>query len=761
MLLFALYSLAALIAPPIAQRVPHAVRFGKVSGEDRGANPMDPPIEMNDDFFWIRDDSRASSAVLGLLRSENSYTQARTAGLDLSRYALYQEILSHVEEDADEYPLPRADGFEYFSRTAHDAAFKTYLRRKCGGATDDLDVVLDVNAVAESLPLSEQRQCAVSEVKPSPTGRWLAYTLDTSGYETYDIHLRELGGRCKDGVDESLTKTGGGISWLDDSTFIYISQDASHRPFQLWRHRIHTPQSTDALVFEETDPRFIVRCSRARDGSILFLISESKETTEVHYIPCSAPDSRPTLVRAREPGVRYEVDSHAPSRSLLITSNVGDAVNRQLLIASLDSPSSWTPLCGPDGQRVFGHSGTRSIESAFAFDRFIAVNGRQDGFTRVWTVQLVHGDSNEGAAGCVRAAGSCRRLHFPEEACTAEVWAVDNELFAPGGRLRVEYESMTSPRALLEFDVVDSAEGSQARTLHVQPVPNYDASLYSTCRLEVLSRDGETTVPLTLLWRQHTDQSAYDHAKSGEQQPLPSNCSVHLYAYGSYGASIDPHFSGPRLSLVDRGIIYAIAHVRGGGEKGQHAWYESDGKYLSKRHTFEDFVDCAHSLVDRGIARPGAITIEGRSAGGLLVGAVVNMAPRLFRAALAAVPFVDTMVSMCDPSIPLTTEEWEEWGNPNEAKYYKYMLSYSPIHNVQPGATYPAMLIVAGLYDPRVAYWEPTKWAQVLRATVANGEDVLLQMDLAAGHYSASDRYARLRQLAFEYAWLLDQHSGS
>ena len=250
-------------------------------------------------------------------------------------------------------------------------------------------------------------------------------------------------------------------------------------------------------------------------------------------------------------------------------------------------------------------------------------------------------------------------------------------------------------------------------------------------------------MPVTLLWRS-------DAVTEG----TPAPC--HLYGYGSYGICMDPSFSSSRLALVDRGIIFAVAHVRGGGEMGHHRWYEAAGKYLAKRNTFTDFVDCAEHLLASGVAKPGSLSCEGRSAGGLLVGNVVNMAPEKFCAAIGGVPFVDLMVTMCDPSIPLTTEEWEEWGNPNEAKYYEYMRSYSPIDNVRDDVPYPKMLIVSGLNDPRVAYWEPTKWAQVLRAKVPNGEEVLLKMDLAAGHFSAADRYRYLRELAFDYAWLLD-----
>eukprot|EP00908_Phaeocystis_cordata_P019019 Transcript_30514.p1 GENE.Transcript_30514~~Transcript_30514.p1 ORF type:complete len:475 (+),score=229.44 Transcript_30514:1971-3395(+) len=450
------------------------------------------------------------------------------------------------------------------------------------------------------------------------------------------------------------------------------------------------------------------------------------------FVPTATPTAAPTLIRPRQFGVRYDVDSHAPSRSVFLTSNADGLVNRQLYVASLDAPADWTPVtAGSEGAAcapVLAHSDTRSIDDVSAFDGFLAVSGREDGFTQLWVVPL------DGAGG---AAADAHRLAFEDASFTA--YLGNNELFEAGGKLRVEYSSMVSPRALREYDT----SGFSFETLKVQPVPLYDASLYQTRRIEVTARDGEN-VPVTLLWR--TDAVP-------EGQPAP----CHLYGYGSYGICMDPSFSASRLALVDRGVVYAIAHIRGGGEMGHHRWYEAAGKYLQKRNTFTDFVDCGEALVERGIAQPGMLSCEGRSAGGLLVGNVVNMAPHLFCAAVAGVPFVDLMVTMCDPSIPLTTEEWEEWGNPNEAKYYEYMRSYSPIDTVVQGATYPKMLIVSGLNDPRVAYWEPTKWAQVLRAAVANGDDVLLKMDLAAGHFSAADRYRYLRELAFDYGWLLDQ----
>ena len=804
--------------PPVARRVPHMVRFGKVDGENRGANPMEPPIEINDDFFWLRDDARKSESVLGLLREENSYTESCTAHLEEKRCELYEEMLSHLQEDAEQQPSPSADGFEYWSRTVKGSAFRRFLRRPRGGAT--AEVILDVNVVAKTLPAAQEGQCGVSEVVPSPSGSLLAYTLDGTGFETYAIHLRKLPAVDDAGVDladlgdhagpngaddsrdegfEVLLQTAGGITWLDDQTLLYTSHDAAHRPFRVWRHRVGTSQAVDALVYEERDALFSVRCWRARDGSMAFVASESKESTEVRYIDSSTPHAAPTLVRARTHGVRYEVDSHSTSRSLMIISNADGAFNRQLHIASLDEPSVWGGLrlvsehaAGSSSvaksSNVLGHSLTRSLDGIFAFDEFVAVSGREDGLAQVWVVPLATDSRRETAGGApsaaqqLCAAGPSSRLAFDSESSTAEVWSCDNQLFAPNGRLRVEFESMTTPRSLLEFDLRpwiaavaprsggDNASGdvhapdssaalldaaSHATTLHVQPVADYDPSLYRTCRLEGEAGDGER-VPLTLLWRGEASDRVADNASPIAQPPLDR--AVHLYAYGSYGVCINPNFSAPRLSLVDRGVVFAIAHVRGGGEKGHHKWYEAAGKYTQKRNTFDDFLACANALIDRGIARRGALSIEGRSAGGLLVGATINMAPHLFCAALALVPFVDTMVTMCDPSIPLTIEEWEEWGNPNEARFHDYMMSYSPIHNVPLGATIPPLLIVSGLNDPHVAYWEPTKWAQVLRSRVANGEQVLLKMDLAAGHASASDRYRYLRETAFQYAWLLDQH---
>lgn len=744
-----LTSVAALtsgLRPPVARTSPHRVAFGKVEGENRGGNPMDPALLVNDDYFWIRDDTRKDEEILGLLRDENAYTQAATAHLEDFRARLYDEMLGHTQEDDETYPSPSSDGWEYWSRTMKGSSFRQYLRRRVGteGAGE---VILDVNEVATlpyfaAEPNWAAAQCDVHAVEPSPSGALLAYSVDGSGYETYNIRLKDLteGGAE---LEEQIVATAGSIAWAGDASFFYVKQDGAHRPFQVWRHDVGTAQAADVLVYEDLDDLFNVACWSSNDGALVFIESESKETTELRFLDASAPTEPPTLVRAREFGVRYDADSHAPSRSLFITTNAGGCVNRELLTASIDAPSEWSPLLtAPAGGRatapaaVLPHSASRSLTRVAAFSTFLAVAGREEGFTQVWVVPLAEGGG--GAA----AASDATRLAFEADAFTATLARNDN--FNAGGKLRVEYSSMTSPPALIEVDV--GGGGGEHTTLKVKPVPNYDASLYETRRTEVTARDG-AKIPVTLLWR--------PDAVGGLLEPGGGGAPCHLYGYGSYGICMEPSFTASALPLVDRGVVFAIAHVRGGGEMGHHEWYERQGKYLAKKNTFHDFIDCGEALVERGVARAGALTCEGRSAGGLLVGNVVNMAPELWAAAVAGVPFVDLMTTMCDPSIPLTTEEWEEWGNPNEARYYDYMRSYSPIDTVREGAAYPSLLIVSGLNDPRVAYWEPTKWAQVLRAKVANGDDVLLKMDLDAGHFSASDRYRYLRELAFDYSWLL------
>ena len=713
-------SAKAKAVPPVAPRRPKDIQFGKVNGEDRGPNPMDPPKIRQDPYFWLRDDTRKDKEILAHLDAENAYSQAQTAHLAPFREALYEEMLSHVKEDDD--TVPYKDGaFVYWSRTVKGLSYRQYLRKKVG--SEEETIYLDVNEVSKSLP--NPKQCVVNGVEVSPEGSKIAYAVDGTGYETYDIVVKHLDSSSP---NETITKTMGGVAWQDETTFYYVVEDKSHRPYQVWRHVLGEAQEKDVLVYEELDDLFNVGCWRSLDGSLIFIEAESKETTELRFVPVE--DTTPVLVRKREAGVRYDVASHAPSSSLIITSNVGGLRNRALFTAPTAAPADWTPLMDGEGAAVLPHDEGRSLDNPRAFKDYVVVTGREDGFTQIWVAPLKA--APEACAAPV--AAQAERLKFEADAFTARLGA--NAEFDLGGQLRVTYSSTVAPGSTMNYDLAQKTY----ETLKVTPVPNYVATLYDTERIEVPARDG-VKIPVTLFWKK-------DQRTPGT--PMPT----HLYGYGSYGMSMDPSFSASRLALVDRGICYAIAHVRGGGEMGHHEWYEKQGKYLAKKNTFHDFVDCAQYLKDQGIS--SAMSCEGRSAGGLLVGNAVNLAPEAFNACIAGVPFVDLMTTMCDPSIPLTTEEWEEWGNPNEEKYHEYMLSYSPIDNVISGQKYPQMLLVSGLNDPRVAYWEPAKWAQVLRHEAANGDETLVKMDMTAGHFSAADRYRYFRELAFDYAWLLD-----
>ena len=504
------------VMPPVARREPRSVYFGvnpDDRSENRGAAPMDPPIEYVDDHYWIRDDDRKNEEVLSLLHAENAYTDLKTSHLAPFRSVLYDEMLSRIQEDDDEYPVPAADGYEYWARTVKGQSFKQYLRKRIGDAVAAAQVFLDVNAVP-SLPFFtsnanwDAKQCDVQSIKPSPSGALLAYCVDGSGYETYNVRLKDLASGAE--LDETITDMAGSIAWASDTTLFYTRHDKAHRPFQVWRHEIGTGQQGDQMVFEDRDELYWVGVSTARDGSLVWIESESKETMEMHFVPTASPTDAPTVVRPREFGVKYSAESHAPSRSLFLTSNVDGKRNRELFRASLDAPSAWQPVLAPSGP-VLTHSAAQSLDYVHVFDRFLAVDGRAGGFTKVWIVPL----GTDGSA-----TADAEPMRFAQEAC--ECGLASNKLFASDGKLRVEYSDMTTPQSLFEYDVSASA----FRLLKEKPVPNYDASKYATRQMRITARDGEA-IPVTLFWRP-------DALKDGEGAPAP----LHLYGYGSYGALI-------------------------------------------------------------------------------------------------------------------------------------------------------------------------------------------------------------------------------
>lgn len=704
----AVYStLAQNVRPPVLEKRPHMVPFGAVPDQNRGPNPMKPVLYIEDPYFYARDDSRKSEEVLEHLRQENAYTDAKTKHLVNVRENIYNELLSHVQETDEEFPYPYGD-FLYYTRTEKGSSYVYRCRKaKQGNATTSTapeELLLDENEIAKG-----QNHCDVSSVHPSPCHRYLAYMVDFNGYETYTGFVKDLktGELLPDRIENISS-----LQWgADSSVLYYATQDDAHRQDKIWRHQIGSSEP-DELLYTENDEIYSAYFMKARSSKYMFFTSSSSETSEWSFIDLENPSKPVQLIAKREKGVLYSVDHYG--ESFYIVTNKDKATNFKLMYAPVTSPSPehWA--------NVFPYDESIKVDGIDCFKNFIVMSGRQGGFSQIWIVKA------ETATKHTR-----HRLEFQESSYAVGGWTncdFDTDKF------RFVYSSMTTPRTTYDYDV----NTRKMTFLKEKPTPNYDRSLYKSERLEAKARDG-TIVPISIVYR--ADKRTKDRQ------------ALHLYGYGSYEISIDPSFVASALPLLDRGVIYAIAHIRGGGENGR-TWYES-AKYKAKKNTFTDFIDCAEHLVAAGYTSPSKMTCEGRSAGGLLMGTVLNMRPDLFTAAIAGVPFVDVMNTMSDASIPLTTGEWEEWGNPNEAEYFQYMLSYSPYENVKQQA-YPNILVTSGLYDPRVAYWEPMKWVAKLRDVKSDQNDILLKMDLSAGHFSASDRYHYLKEKAFDLSYLLD-----
>lgn len=643
----ALSAAAASLAAPGCDRRPHAVKVGR--------------HEVESPYFWLRDDARKDKAVLAELERENKYCEAAMAPTQPLQEALNAEFLSHLKEDDAEAPFAWGDGgWFYQRRTEKGKDYPVWVRGRAlaanGLAIEDAQVVLDVNAAATGHDFFD-----VGSVSMSPDHLFLAYSVDTKGHETYDVVVSRVdpGTGALERV-ETLADVSGSLEWGADSSELYYSRlDHAHRPWQLVRHRAGTPQAEDEVVVEEPDEEFWMGFSRCESGAFLFCRVASKTTSEVRYVPLDAPGRAPLLLEARRDGVLYRA-SHTAGHFYIVTND--GQVNMKLVRAPTESP-------GRESWRVVEAAGgvadpTATVTRVACFERHVAVFGRAGGLT---TLSVLDAGSD----------GPARPVPFDEELYTVEQ---DRNRSFGQRSVRVSYTSLVTPDTTCD---VDLATG-EVRTVKVKEVPGYDRSLYRQERVEVPSKDGTAMVPVSLVYRASARREAENR--------------VLLYGYGSYGVCIDPEFSFLRLPLLDRGVVFAIAHIRGGGENGRQWYY--DGKLLSKRNTFDDFLACAEHLVDSGFTDPSRLAISGGSAGGLLMGAVLNARPGLFRACYTRVPFVDVVCTMSDVSIPLTVAEFTEWGDPRDDKYFEYIKSYSPIDNVRP-QKYPAMLVTAGLHDSR------------------------------------------------------------
>jgi oligopeptidase B len=683
--------------PPAAKRVPtERVHHGDV---------------VVDEYAWLAEKDHPDT--IAYLEAENAYTEAETSHLAGLRETLFGEIKARTRETDLSVPV-RKGRYWYYTRTVEGQQYGIHCRRAVrpgeidppstadGSPLDGEVVLLDGNALAEGHDFF-----ALGTFDVSPDERWLAYSTDFSGDERFTLRIKDLeaGADLRDEIPETFY----GTAWsADGSELFYLTVDEAWRPYRVWRHTVGAPAGDDAVVYEERDERFWVGVELTRSEKFVLIDAHSKVTSEVRAIPAADPTAPPVVIAPRRQGVEYSVEHHG--HRFLILHNDG-AEDFALAYTSADMPGEWVPL-------IEHTPGTR-LEAVDAFAQYLVVSLRHDGLTGVRVLPAGSTDSYD--------------IDFPEPIYSVGLEA--NPEYETSA-LRLRYASLVTPDSIYDYDL-----GTRAMVLRKQkPVlGGYDPQAYEQHREWAVADDG-TRVPVSLVCRRGT--------------PRDGSAPCVIYGYGSYEASMDPWFSIPRLSLLDRGVIFAVAHIRGGGELGRR-WYE-DGKLLAKKNTFTDFVACARHLAKAAWTSPERLVARGGSAGGLLMGAVANLAPDAFAGMVAQVPFVDALTTILNPALPLTVTEWEEWGNPlDDPEVYAYMKSYTPYENVS-AADYPAILAVSSLNDTRVLYHEPTKWVARLRAVAPNGS-YLLKTEMGVGHSGPSGRYDAWKEEAFVTAWILDR----
>ena len=680
-------------SPPVADKRSHSYSFHGITVEDP--------------YAWLRDADYPTvddAEVLAHLHAENAWFEARMAGQKDQVEALFKEMRARIKEDDSSVPQKDGDYF-YWTDFEEGAQYRRWWRKPVAGGEDQL--LLDENQLAEGLDYFRLGALSVSK-----DGKLLAYSTDTDGSERFKVRIKDIG--TGEHLPDEIPGTLSSLVWVKgDTGLIYSLANEQWRTDNARLHWLGQPLESDIELYHEDDEGFRVGSGLSASEDWVIISASDHETSEVRIVPVDDPTAEPLVVRERQKGLEYEVDLRPDGEggfALFVLAN-DTHPNFRLATAPLSAPGEWQTLI--EGSDEFYLTGFE------LFRDFYVVEGRQAGLD---TLELrYYGDP-----------GRVEPIAFPEASYTASMG--DNPEYDQSV-LRLSYASMVSPNTVYDYHVAEK----RLEIRKVQEIPSgYDASLYATGRLEIEARDG-TKIPVSIMYRKD------------RESPGP----LHLYGYGAYGIAIPPGFSTTRLSLVDRGFAFAIAHIRGGDDMGR-AWYLA-GKLKERTNSFNDFVDVAKGLVERGYSEAGKISISGGSAGGELVGAVLNSDPELWGAAVAHVPFVDVLNTMLDASLPLTPGEWPEWGNPIEDKEaFELIRSYSPYDQVKEQA-YPPLLVTAGLNDPRVTYWEPAKWVARLRELKTDGNELLLKTNMGAGHGGKSGRFESLREVAEEYAFILWQ----
>lgn len=650
-----------------------------------------------DNYFWLRD--RNNPDTIKYLEAENEYTKAEMKHTDALQSKLYSEILGRIQQTDLSVPTKRDDYF-YYTRTEEGKQYTIYCR-KHGPLDAKEEVLLDGNKMAEG-----KKYFRVGNFVASPNHKLLAYSVDYEGDEAYTIHVKDLtNGKL---LEDTIPNTYYSLEWANDNaTFFYTVLDAAKRPYEVYRHTLGVKKNT--LVCHETDERFTVELEKTRSRAYILINIGSSLTSEVRYIKADRPRGKFATLLPRIQETEYDVAHHGDS--WFIRTNDG-AKTFRLIEAPVKDPSraNW--------KEVIPARPEATIESVTAFKDELVTEERDRGLIQIRIQNF--------------ASGGTHYVEFTEPVYTASIGA--NAEYETK-TLRFSYTSLVTPNSVFDYNMETRARELKKQ----QPVlGGYDPTKYQSERIYATAPDG-VKVPISLVYKKGLVQN-------GKAPML-------LYGYGSYGISMDPTFSSDRLSLLDRGVIYAIAHIRGGADLGK-PWHE-DGRILMKKNSFTDFIACAKHVVAEKYTSSDRLAIMGGSAGGLLMGAVTNMRPDLFAVVVAKVPFVDALNTMLDASLPLTVGEYEEWGNPNEKQYYDYIKSYAPYENVA-AKEYPTMLITAGLNDPRVSYWEPAKWTAKLRAMKKDNHMLLLKTNMGSGHFGSSGRYEYIKETAFDYAFILN-----
>jgi oligopeptidase B len=658
-----------------------------------------------DNYYWMRD--RSDPEVLKYLHAENDYLEEIMGHTKSLQETLYAEMKRRLKETDSTVPEKRG-GYFYYSRNEEGKQYPIYCRKK-GSLDSPEEILLDQNTLAEGKSF-----CSVGALTVSPDGSKLAYSVDIEGGEVYTLYVRDLttGSLYPEAIPNTYSSVyfHTGVEWANDSQILfYLTMDESERPFKVFRHRIGDHPRQDELVFHEEDEAYFLFIHKGRDSKYIFTNHHATRATEMRFLAADEPEGELKILSPRREGVEY-LAAHHEGYFYVVTND--EAENFKLMKANLNAPAeAW--------EEVIPHREDVLIDYVDTFKEYLIVYERRNGLRQIRISPF----------GMMT---NIRYIEFPEPAYSVE--PESNPVFDTN-ILRFTYSSPVTPHSVIDYHM-DTGQWELIK----QDIPGgYDRTQYAAERIHATALDGKR-IPMTIVYKK-------DLKKDGNNPTL-------LYGYGSYGSVIDADFNSQRLSLLDRGFIFAIGHIRGGSDLGR-AWYES-GRMLNKKNSFTDFIACAEHLIQEGFTSNKKLAILGGSAGGLLVSACLTMRPDLFQAVINKVAFVDVVTTMSDPTIPLTSLEWDEWGNPQVREHFEYMLSYSPYDNVRPTA-YPHMLITTGLNDPRVAYWEPAKFAAKLREMKTDNNLLLLHTNYEAGHAGASGRYDYLKEVAIDFAFLIDR----